>query len=1439
MELRKALPHSATLLQKNHAFRRVNVKTLRILACLALYLALITATANAAGGAHPWSDSLDAQALFSGPSLQEVLDGLGYTINVASDEVPLQLFAPPSGGTNGEVTLKFKNTASNSPLGWYVDGNSSATTQLFTGIEAVGTKANIAVAAGTSIGLYLGPTLYDDVWYTQTVLNWDAYRHIRVFNAGAPNKYVVAWEDLPDGGDQDFQDCIVEVYFRDPNQLSLTFEGNTNISVCNPDSICFLIHTDGGVGNLTLSQIVNGSPQVLTSGPAPYTYRFCFLPTSYAITDYRFIFRINDQSTNQVQDTFDIHLSFQYLPIISLSSDFLDTLICKRDTICFDVLSATDPDNDPIIYSLIDGPGVMDSTTGRICFLPNNVDSADYRFIVMASDPCCYSYPVPRTELPCPRDTVIYRVILHRPPVIVSIPDTAMKVCKLDPICFPAYATKWNGTHTAVAQECGPGSISNEQLCFTPTGAGLYTFCLKATDECGGIVRDTVRITISVNAPPTANAGRDSSVSQCAAAQICWPASCSDPDGNLQSCTLFSGPGSYNGSQICFTPTGSGTYTFVLKATDLCGDFDLDTAVITVQMKNPPVALVRDTTVKQCNPTQICLPASCSDPDNDLSTCQLISGPGVYNGTAICFTPTASGTYQFILKATDACGATDLDTGVAVVTLNRRPDVVAGGGNYSFCRPESLCVPITASDPDGDVLTFTSTMGKIVGNTICLWSGGEGRRQLAYNVIATDPCGAKDTALYTVNVVVNMVPVIQVPTLTPLTLCRPTEQCFTVTAIDTIMGKLSYSILSGPGMINASTGRVCFTPPSAATYNWQIVVTDSCGKADTGSVSWQVGFYPTPSAVVVPPSGDTVVCWGDTIGSICKPVTYSNPEQSTTITVVPSDPGISWSFGYSAGTGQLCFEPRVDVNRVYDFTFYRVNQCNDTAKSIYSYEVKYDRCDSACMIISLEETPCFNIGSLATARIFLSDGKVAIGGFDLLIEYDPSAFTFVSAALGSAITGWEYFTYRLGPFGNCGSGCPTGLVRVVALADANNGAAHPPAGQLRPDGAIVNLTFRITQDAQFEGLVFPLKFYWFDCGDNGVSSVTGDTLLVDKSVYGPEEVIWDEFDEIGYPETGRLDGVGVPDTCLAGDKKVPIRCVEFHNGFICIIDKDSIDARGDLNLNGFANEIADAVLYTNYFLRGISVFKLSVAAQTAASDVNNDGRTLTVGDLVYLLRVLVGDALPIPKLSPNAEQVDFTVKETGGSTTLMVESGTQIGGIYLQVRSNGGITDIGADPAFADMKVQTYSEGDLTSIVVYSENKGAVIPAGLATLLTIPGSCEVVHFEASDYHGNMLVSHVTKTSLPSSISLGQNYPNPFNPTTTISFSLPTSSDWTLSVINVNGQVVKRYSGAAGYGNVSVSWDATDQSGQPVATGVYFYRLDAGNFTDTKKMVLMK
>ncbi|MBX2993140.1 MAG: T9SS type A sorting domain-containing protein [Bacteroidetes bacterium] len=89
-------------------------------------------------------------------------------------------------------------------------------------------------------------------------------------------------------------------------------------------------------------------------------------------------------------------------------------------------------------------------------------------------------------------------------------------------------------------------------------------------------------------------------------------------------------------------------------------------------------------------------------------------------------------------------------------------------------------------------------------------------------------------------------------------------------------------------------------------------------------------------------------------------------------------------------------------------------------------------------------------------------------------------------------------------------------------------------------------------------------------------------------------------------------------------------------------------------------------------------------------------------------------------------------------------------------------------------------------------------------------------------------------------SLGQNYPNPFNPTTNIRFSLPKDEHVTLQVYDVTGALVKTIvDQTLRSGNAEATWDGTNDNGSKVASGMYLYRLKAGNFVTTKKMIMMK
>ena len=94
--------------------------------------------------------------------------------------------------------------------------------------------------------------------------------------------------------------------------------------------------------------------------------------------------------------------------------------------------------------------------------------------------------------------------------------------------------------------------------------------------------------------------------------------------------------------------------------------------------------------------------------------------------------------------------------------------------------------------------------------------------------------------------------------------------------------------------------------------------------------------------------------------------------------------------------------------------------------------------------------------------------------------------------------------------------------------------------------------------------------------------------------------------------------------------------------------------------------------------------------------------------------------------------------------------------------------------------------------------------------------------------------------LPEKFALHQNYPNPFNPITTLRYDLPENSIVRITIYNVQGREIKvlvnQYQ-EAGY--KSVRWNATNNYGKPISAGMYFYKIRAGEFTQTRKMLLLK
>jgi hypothetical protein len=93
---------------------------------------------------------------------------------------------------------------------------------------------------------------------------------------------------------------------------------------------------------------------------------------------------------------------------------------------------------------------------------------------------------------------------------------------------------------------------------------------------------------------------------------------------------------------------------------------------------------------------------------------------------------------------------------------------------------------------------------------------------------------------------------------------------------------------------------------------------------------------------------------------------------------------------------------------------------------------------------------------------------------------------------------------------------------------------------------------------------------------------------------------------------------------------------------------------------------------------------------------------------------------------------------------------------------------------------------------------------------------------------------------PEAFSLSQNYPNPFNPTTSFEFTLPKSSHVKIDIFNIVGQKVATVvDGDMKAGVYTADWNGLDENGKSVSSGIYFYRMRADEFSDMKKMVLIK
>ncbi len=180
-------------------------------------------------------------------------------------------------------------------------------------------------------------------------------------------------------------------------------------------------------------------------------------------------------------------------------------------------------------------------------------------------------------------------------------------------------------------------------------------------------------------------------------------------------------------------------------------------------------------------------------------------------------------------------------------------------------------------------------------------------------------------------------------------------------------------------------------------------------------------------------------------------------------------------------------------------------------------------------------------------------------------------------------------------------------------------------------------------------------------------------------------------------------------------------------------------------------------------------------------------------------------------------------------------------------RSNRAVDATDAENDEGNSKKSMSGKGRKKSVTVQFSRRAVaeILPEGEAAEVKVSGWVGDWYFEGVDRirvirSGGPLLVEEPLPEISDQFTLHPNYPNPFNPTTTITYSIAKDADVELLIYDVRGTLVRTLvQEHLKSNNYKVRWDGKDNAGNGVSTGVYFYRLKAGTFTSTKKMVLLR
>jgi len=283
---------------------------------------------------------------------------------------------------------------------------------------------------------------------------------------------------------------------------------------------------------------------------------------------------------------------------------------------------------------------------------------------------------------------------------------------------------------------------------------------------------------------------------------------------------------------------------------------------------------------------------------------------------------------------------------------------------------------------------------------------------------------------------------------------------------------------------------------------------------------------------------------------------------------------------------------------------------------------------------------------------------------------------------------------------------------------------------------------------------------------------------------------------------------------------------------------------GDADDNSAVN-ILDITFLISYLYKGGPSPEYPVAC-----DVNSSGTPeepqINILDITYLINYLYkGGSEPICGAfekqyasKKSVQECSVSCNYNNGISSITINSPVDLYGIEMILKADSPLVSI--QPAIENIDLFYHQAGSDINLGLLDPKGKHFIKKGEQSILTVMSEVLIDSILASDANAKPVTFKIENILLPKEYSLSQNYPNPFNPITVINFALPQASEVNIEVFNILGRrvttLIDRHM-EAGYH--SVKWDGVNSEGTSVATGVYFYRIQAGDFTKSKKMVLLK